>query len=187
MGSSGVYSAKVYVSIPLKQIESNSEEVVNEFISKSKIKVIREIDKNDLTKDKILKIFEKTKEIYMLDLEDEDTYEQAIKYNNYNFEDIQDILMLNQKYDENKYKLFLVENLTYNDLKNINLLLLLESKLKYLDSSLEYNETILSSSGSIYYDYDNFSSDSKKVNEKLLLLLSIPGAYINLNTNGYLY
>lgn len=40
MGSSGSYSAKIYVSVPLKQKESNTEEVVTEFLSNNKIKAI---------------------------------------------------------------------------------------------------------------------------------------------------
>ena len=65
--------------------------------------------------------------------------------------------------------------------------LLKKYKIKYLDSSLEYKETILSCSESIYYENDNSSGASKKVNETLLQLLSIPGAYISLSANGSSY
>lgn len=189
MGSSGSYSADVYITVPLKQKESNTEEAVSEFLTKSKIKAIREIKTEGLNSDKLLKLFEKIKVIYKFDSEDSDeTYESAIKYNdNYKVDEIADILELIEDYDEDSYELFYVEDVTYADLKNINLELLKKSKMKYLDSSLEYKETILSCSESIYYENDNSSGDSKKVDNKLLELLSIPGAYINLSANGSSY
>lgn len=189
MGSSGSYSANVYISIPLKQKESNTEEEVSEFLSYDKIKAIRAIKTEGLTADKLLKLFEKIKVIYKFDLEDEeDSYENAIEYNdNYKVDEIADILELIEDYDEDSYELFYVDDVTYADLKNINLYLLKESKMKYLGSSLEYKEPILSCSESIYWENDNSSGDTKKVNDKLLALLSIPGAYINLSANGNAY
>lgn len=184
MGSSGSYSAEVYVSIPLKQKESNTEEAVSEFLSNNKIKAIVEINNEDVDESVLLKIFEKTDKIYRIDINDYD-YDYAVLYNKYKSSDIERIIGEIGDCEENEF--FYLRELTYKDLKNINLDLLKKSKKEYLDSSLEYKETILSCSESIYWDNDNSSCDTKKVNEKLLELLSIPGAYINLSADGNAY
>lgn len=184
MGSSGSYSAEVYVSIPLKRKESNTEEAITEFLSNNKIKYIVEIKNEDVDESVLLKIFENTDKIYRIDIDDYD-YNYAVQYNKYKSSDVECIIKEMDDCEENEF--FYLRGLTYKDLKNINLDLLKKSKINYLDSSLEYKETILDCSESIYCDNDNSSGDSKKVNEKLLALLSIPGAYINLSANGNAY
>ena len=184
MGSSGSYSAEVYITVPLSQKENNTEEEVSEFLSKNKIKAIVEIKNKDVDENVLRKIFESTDKIYRVDIDDFD-YDYAVLYNKYKSSEIECIIEEIEDCEENEF--FYLKELTYKDLKNINLDLLSKSKIKYLDSSLEYKEYILSCSESIYYDNDNSSGDSKKVNKKLLELLSIPGAYINLNANGNSY
>ena len=130
------------------------------------------------------KIFESTDKIYRVDIDDFD-YDYAVLYNKYKSSEIECIIEEIEDCEENEF--FYLKELTYKDLKNINLDLLSKSKIKYLDSSLEYKEYILSCSESIYFENDNSSGDSKKVNQKLLELLSIPGAYINLTANGNAY
>lgn len=184
MGSLCSYSAEVYVSIPLKQKNSNTEEVVTEFLSNNKIKAIIEINNEDVDESVLAKIFEKTDKIYRIDIDDYD-YNYAVMYNKYKSSDIECIIEEMDDCEENEF--FYLRELTCKDLKNVNLDLLKKSKMKYLDSSLEYKETILYCSESIYYENDNSSGDSKKVNEKLLQLLSIPGAYISLSADGRSY
>lgn len=184
MGSSGSYSAEIYVSVPLKQKESNTEEVVTEFLSNNKIKAIVEINNEDVDESVLVQIFEKTNKIYRIDIDDYD-YNCAVTYNKYESSDIECIIEEMDDCEENEF--FYLRELTYKDLKNINLDLLKKYKIKYLDSSLEYKETILSCSESIYYENDNSSGASKKVNKTLLQLLSIPGAYISLSANGSSY
>ena len=59
MGSSGSYSAEIYVSVPLKQKESNTEEVVTEFLSNNKIKAIVEINNEDVDESVLVQRFKK--------------------------------------------------------------------------------------------------------------------------------
>lgn len=190
MGSCGSYSADAYISVPTKQREKNTEEVIEILRAKNlkKIVEVKDYEGKEFYKidsDIIELITKKLTEIPGINLKIKYGYsEDDCCTLDVNPELEKALVQIEKKIDSDDsiYQIYYETECTDADLAFYNLDVINLIKLKVITDTYDYS--LCSVSESIYWENDNSSFNSIDIDDSLRKILSIPGARICLEGNG---
>jgi len=198
MGSSGSYGASVSISVPTKQKEKNTEEVI-EILRAKNLK--KEVTIKDFDGEEYSDVQEEIEKLVTKLLTENPEVKLKLVYGwsrddcgeielNSDLETSLKELEDELSEDDNVFDISYIADCTEKDLKFLNLdvinLINIKKGQELVLQDMFY-ECICSVSESIYGDEPNESYDSTKIDNRLRKMLSFPGAIICLEGNGSCY